>query len=171
MNEKDLIELWNAKRSQIIMAQIAPSFVLIAVFVLAGFDKFAMASDGTKYFVLGVTAVTGILAIISQYAAVREGESIVEDLGEDTDQIIYAGFSNLGNAAIAGLPLTSMIGTSVARDSQGAPIIEGNGTYATNNDTEYKNNPYALICKCQKNTNQSIFFIFIIQSNILIILI
>jgi hypothetical protein len=72
-------------------------------------------------------------------------ESIVEDLGEDTDQIIYAGFSNLGNAAIAGLPLTSMIGTSVARDSQGAPIIEGNGTYATNNDTEYKNNPYALI--------------------------
>ena len=80
MNEKDLIELWNAKRSQIIMAQIAPSFVLIAVFVLAGFDKFAMASDGTKYFVLGVTAVTGILAIISQYAAVREGEALVEDL-------------------------------------------------------------------------------------------
>ncbi|MBJ7507146.1 MAG: hypothetical protein JHC72_07095 [Candidatus Nanopelagicus sp.] len=82
MNEKDLIELWNAKRSQIIMAQIAPSFVLIAVFVLAGFDKFAMASDGTKYFVLGVTAVTGILAIISQYAAVREGEALLEDLSK-----------------------------------------------------------------------------------------
>ena len=82
MNEKDLIELWNAKRSQIVMAQIAPSFVLIAVFVLAGFDKFAMASDGTKYFVLGVTAVTGILAIISQYAAVREGEALLEDLSK-----------------------------------------------------------------------------------------
>ena len=82
MNEKDLIELWNAKRSQIIMAQIAPSFVLIAVFVLAGFDKFAMASDGTKYFVIGVTAVTGILAIISQYAAVREGEALLEDLSK-----------------------------------------------------------------------------------------
>jgi len=80
MNEKDLIELWNAKRSQIIMAQIAPSFALIAVFVLAGFDKFAMASDGTKYLALGVAAVTGILAIISQYAAVREGEALVEDL-------------------------------------------------------------------------------------------
>jgi hypothetical protein len=64
------------------MAQIAPSFVLIAVFVLAGFDKFAMASDGTKYFVLGVTAVTGILAIISQYAAVREGEALLEDLSK-----------------------------------------------------------------------------------------
>ena len=82
MNEKDLIELWNAKRSQINIAQIAPSCVLIAVFVLAGFDKFAMASDGTKYFVLGVTAVTGILAIISQYAAVREGEALLEDLSK-----------------------------------------------------------------------------------------
>lgn len=82
MNEKDLIKLWNAKRSQIIMAQIAPSLVLIAVFVLAGFDKFAMAADGTKYFVLGVTAVTGILAIISQYAAVREGEALLEDLSK-----------------------------------------------------------------------------------------
>ena len=64
-------------------------------------------------------------------------ESIVEDLGEDTDQIIYAGFSNLGNAAIAGLPLTSMIGTSVARDSQGAPIIEGNGTIKCQNKKLY----------------------------------
>ena len=41
-----------------------------------------MASDGTKYFVLGVTAVTGILAIISQYAAVREGEALLEDLSK-----------------------------------------------------------------------------------------
>ena len=90
MNEKDLIELWNAKRSQIIMAQIAPSFVLIAVFVLAGFDKFAMASDGTKYFVLGVTAVTGILAIISQYAAVREGEALLEDLSKDGNKSALA---------------------------------------------------------------------------------
>ena len=72
-------------------------------------------------------------------------QSIVEDLGEDTDQIVYAGFTNLGNAAIPGLPLTSIIGSSVSRDAEGNPIVEGNGTYATNYDTEYKNNPYALI--------------------------
>ena len=72
-------------------------------------------------------------------------QSIVEDLGPDTDQIVYAGYTNLGNAAIPGLPLTSMIGSSVSRDSAGNPIVEGNGTYATNYDTEYKNNPYALI--------------------------
>ena len=82
MNEKDFIKLWNQMRMQIIVAQLAPSLVLIGVFVLAGFDKFAMASDGTKYLAIGVAAVTGILAIISQYAAVREGESVVEDLAK-----------------------------------------------------------------------------------------
>ena len=82
MNEKDLIKLWNEKRSQIITAQIAPTLMLIGVFVLAGFDKFATASDGAKYLAIGVAAVTGILAIISQYAAVREGESLVADLAK-----------------------------------------------------------------------------------------
>ena len=82
MNEKDLIKLWNEKRSQIITAQIAPTLMLIGVFVLAGFDKFATASDGAKYLAVGVAAVTGILAIISQYAAVREGEALIEDLGK-----------------------------------------------------------------------------------------
>ncbi len=82
MNEKDLINLWNKMRMQIIVAQLAPSIVLIGIFVLAGFDKFATASDGAKYLAIGVAAVTGILAIISQYAAVREGESLIADLAK-----------------------------------------------------------------------------------------
>ena len=80
MNEKDLIKLWNSMRTQIIMAQIAPSLVLIGVFVAAAFGKFETATDGAKYLAVGVAAVTGILAIISQYAAVREGEALVADL-------------------------------------------------------------------------------------------
>ena len=82
MNEKDLIKLWNSMRTQIIMAQIAPSLVLIGVFALAAMGKFDMATDGAKYLAIGVAAVTGILAIISQYAAVREGEALVEDLSK-----------------------------------------------------------------------------------------
>ena len=80
MNEKELVELWNAKRSQIINAQIAPTLLLIAVFVLAAFNKFEMASDATKYLTIGVAAATGILAIISQYAAIREAEALIGDL-------------------------------------------------------------------------------------------
>ena len=80
MNEKDLLELWNTKRSQIINAQIAPTLMLIAVFVLAAFGKFATATDATKYLTIGVAAATGILAIISQYAAIGEAESLIGDL-------------------------------------------------------------------------------------------
>jgi len=80
MDEKTLINLWHKSRTQIIQAQVAPALVLIAVMVLAAFDKFATANDGAKYLTLGVAAITGILAIISQYAAVREGEALVVDL-------------------------------------------------------------------------------------------
>ena len=80
MNEKDLLELWNTKRSQIIHAQIAPTLLLIAVFVLAAHGKFEMATDATKYLTIGVAAATGILAIISQYAAIREADSLISDL-------------------------------------------------------------------------------------------
>ena len=59
---------------------MAPSLMLIGVFVLAAFGKFDGASDATKYLTIGVAAATGILAIISQYAAIREGEALLVDL-------------------------------------------------------------------------------------------
>ena len=80
MDEKGLLELWNIKRTQVINAQKAPNFMLIGVFVLAAFGKFDTASDATKYLVLGVAAATGILAIISQYATIREAEALLVDL-------------------------------------------------------------------------------------------
>ena len=80
MEEKSLIKMWIESRTQIIQAQVAPALVLIAVMVLAALDVFADASDGAKYLAIGVAAVTGILAIISQYAAVREGEALIADL-------------------------------------------------------------------------------------------
>jgi uncharacterized membrane protein YuzA (DUF378 family) len=80
MQEAQLLELWNTKRTQIINAQKSPNFMLIGIFVLAAFGKFDTASDATKYLVVGVAAVTGILAIISQYATIREAESLIVDL-------------------------------------------------------------------------------------------
>ena len=80
MDEKGLLELWNTKRTQVINAQKAPNFMLIGIFVLAAFGKFDTASDATKYLVIGVAAATGILAIISQYATIREAEALLVDL-------------------------------------------------------------------------------------------
>ncbi len=80
MDEKGLLDLWNTKRTQVINAQKAPNFMLIGIFVLAAFGKFDTATDATKYLVIGVAAVTGILAIISQYATIREAEALLVDL-------------------------------------------------------------------------------------------
>ena len=80
MDEKSLIELWHKSRTQIIQSQIAPALVLIAIMALTAFNAFENAPDSAKYLALGVAAVTGILATISQYAAVREGEALIIDL-------------------------------------------------------------------------------------------
>ena len=80
MDEKSLLELWNTKRTQVINAQIAPTLMLIGVFVMAALGVFKDASDGAQYLTIGVAAATGILAIISQYATIREAEVLLVDL-------------------------------------------------------------------------------------------
>ena len=80
MDEKNLLDLWNTKRSQIIKAQMAPNLMLIGIFVLAAFGKFDGATDGAKYLTIGVAATTGILSMITQYATIREAEALMVDL-------------------------------------------------------------------------------------------
>jgi len=80
MDEVTLLKLWNQKRNSVFSAQMAPALVLIAVSVTAAFGKFDNATDGAKYLAIGIAAVTGILAIISQYAAIREAEALIVDL-------------------------------------------------------------------------------------------
>ena len=86
MKAQDLIYQWNQMRSQVIQAQVAPALVLIGIFVLAAIGAFENASDGAKYLTIGVAAATGILAIISQYAAVREGEALIIDIRAASEQ-------------------------------------------------------------------------------------
>ena len=80
MDEKNLLDLWNTKRTQIIKAQMAPNLMLIGIFVLAAFGKFDGATDGAKYLTIGVAATTGILSMITQYATIREAEALMVDL-------------------------------------------------------------------------------------------
>jgi hypothetical protein len=80
MNEKALLELWNQKRSQIITAQVAPTLMLISILVVSALGYFADASDSAKVLAIGVAAATGILAVISQYAAIREAKALIADI-------------------------------------------------------------------------------------------
>jgi hypothetical protein len=80
MDEVTLLKLWNQKRNSVISAQMAPALVLIGVSATAAFGGFSDASDGAKFLAIGIAAVTGILAMISQYAAIREAEALLIDL-------------------------------------------------------------------------------------------
>jgi hypothetical protein len=80
MDERSLLKQWNQMRAQIIQSQVAPALVLIAIFVMASLGMFTDATDGAKFLAIGTAAATGILAIISQYAAIREGEALLVDL-------------------------------------------------------------------------------------------
>lgn len=56
-------------------------------------------------------------------------ETTVIDLGVDTDQVVYSGFSNLGNAAIEDEPLGVFFGTRVQRDASGNLVVGADGNY------------------------------------------
>ena len=112
MDEKSLIQQWNKMRVQIIQAQVAPALVLIAISVLSALGLFMDAPNGAKYLAIGVAAATGILATISQYAAVREGEALIVDLRKITGRSAIAdkiaesrGLLSLSAIAIVGLDL------------------------------------------------------------------
>ena len=112
MEAQSMVKQWNQMRSQIIHAQVAPALVLIGVFVLAAIGAFDNASDGAKYLTIGVAAATGILATISQYAAVREAEALLIDLKKAENQTELSkkiadsrGLLSLSAIAIVGIDL------------------------------------------------------------------
>jgi len=133
MDEKNLLKLWNEKRMQIIIAQIAPALVLTAIFVLAAQGTLATASDEAGYLVIGVAAVTGFLAIVSQYAAIREAEALLLDMGKLKDPSALtkkiAGsrdFLSLTAIAVIGLGL-SIFALVVWAVTKRGPKITGRG--------------------------------------------
>ena len=106
MDEIGLVKIWNVKRTQVINAQIAPTLVLIAVLVLAALGYFDSAPNNVKYLAIGVSAATGILALISQYATIREAQRLVVDLDNlerpsELSQKIAASGSFLSLVALA----------------------------------------------------------------------
>ena len=112
MKAKATVKQWNELRTQIIQAQVAPALVLIGVFAVAAFGAFENASDGAKYLTIGVAAATGILATISQYAAVREAEALLIDMKNAEEQTTLSkkiadsrGLLSLSAIAIVGLDL------------------------------------------------------------------
>ncbi|WP_020534711.1 SusC/RagA family TonB-linked outer membrane protein [Lewinella cohaerens] len=57
--------------------------------------------------------------------------SNVDELAEGIDQLVFAGYSNLGNFAIVDQPYGVIQGEVIARDENGNRIVQSNGTYLT----------------------------------------
>ena len=61
---------------------MAPTLVLIAVAITAAFGKFVDAPNSVRYFFFAITAATGALSILNQYAAMREGVALITEINK-----------------------------------------------------------------------------------------
>ncbi len=80
MNEVALIGHWNELRKTIIRAQMVSVVMLGVVLALVATGQFTNASVEVKIFAIVILATTGVLSLINQFAVLREGSAIVQDL-------------------------------------------------------------------------------------------
>jgi len=71
-------------------------------------------------------------------------ENIVEDNGlEDGSINVFAGFGNLGNAAISGEAFGVIVGGAITRDENGNRVVSADGSYLPDNDISIIGDPNA----------------------------
>lgn len=78
MNELDLIRLWQKSRQQIIVAQLAPTFLLITTAGLVG--QVRETGDWAVWSVIGILLASGILGALAEFTAAHEAQAIARDL-------------------------------------------------------------------------------------------
>ena len=78
MNEKELLDLWNKSRTQLVVAQFAPTFLLITTAGLV--PAIREAGTFTVWAVLGILLASGILGALVEYSAAHEAQAIARDI-------------------------------------------------------------------------------------------
>lgn len=78
MTEKELIDLWNRARTHLVVAQLAPTFLLITTVGLVP----AIRDAGTFAVLatLGILLASGILGALVEFAAAHEAQAVARDL-------------------------------------------------------------------------------------------
>ena len=80
MTEKDLLELWLKTRNQLVISQLAPTFLLITT---VGLIETVRASGlVVSLATAGILLASGILGALVQFSASSEGQAIANDLKE-----------------------------------------------------------------------------------------
>lgn len=78
MTEKDLLELWLRTRNQLVISQLAPTFLLITTVGLVGTIR--ELGLYVSLAAAGILLASGILGALVQYSASVEGQAIAIDL-------------------------------------------------------------------------------------------
>lgn len=80
MSEKDLVELWNSKRAQLTKAQLHSVIALAVLAFLAVVGDLQIASLEAKLFAAAFLVTVGALGNLTQFAIIREAQSVVAQL-------------------------------------------------------------------------------------------
>ena len=102
---------------------------------------------------LGIDLIRGQDLNWSAFINYSQNEAIVTDLGQDTDEIVYAGFSSLGNVARVGESLGAIVGSKITTTDSGGRLVNNQGSYDTTFGTNIIGdaNPARLVIKADKN--------------------
>jgi asparagine N-glycosylation enzyme membrane subunit Stt3 len=82
MSEKDLVELWNSKRSQLTRAQLHSVIALAVLAFVAAVGDLQIASMEAKLFATAFLVTVGVLGNLTQFAIIREAQSVVAELSK-----------------------------------------------------------------------------------------
>lgn len=82
MSEKDLVELWNSKRAQLIKAQLHSVVALAVLAALALLGNAESASQEARIFAVIFLVSVGALSVLTQFAIIREAKSVVVELSK-----------------------------------------------------------------------------------------
>jgi len=88
MTERDLLELWLKTRTQLVVSQLAPTFLLITTVGLVG----TIREHGiyVSLAAAGILLASGILGALVQFSASTEGQAIAKDLEKLSSKSLLA---------------------------------------------------------------------------------
>jgi hypothetical protein len=78
MKERELLDLWAKLRNQLIIAQLAPTFLLITTVGLV--PEIKAAGTYAVWATLGILLASGILGALVEYSAANEAQAVARDL-------------------------------------------------------------------------------------------
>ena len=82
MSEKDLVELWNSKRSQLTKAQFSSVVALAVLAALALLGNIETASQEARIFAVVFLVSVGALSVLTQFAVIREARALVTEISK-----------------------------------------------------------------------------------------